>query len=39
MEEAMKKKQGESGAQIEEVTDEEAERIMKEEAMKKAKAQ
>ncbi len=37
MEAEAKKKQGESSAQVEEVTDEEAERIMKEEAAKKAK--
>jgi hypothetical protein len=35
----LKRKQGESTAQIEEVTDEEAERIMKEEAEKKKKQQ
>ena len=37
-EEAAKRKQGESSAQVEEVTDEEAERIMKEEAARKAGA-
>ena len=38
-EEAKKKQTASSGAQVEEITDEEADRIMKEEAIKKAKQQ
>lgn len=37
LEDAAKRRQGESSAEVEEVTEEEAERIMKEEAAKKAK--